>query len=44
MEDFSATGPDTVFVGVRQTATGKGSGAVVESPGYRIFRVREKTR
>ena len=41
-DDFIAVDSDTVFVAVRQIATGKGSGAVVESPGYCVFRVRDK--
>jgi ketosteroid isomerase-like protein len=41
-DDFRAIEPDRVFVSVRQIATGKGSGAVVEGPGYCVFRVRDQ--
>jgi ketosteroid isomerase-like protein len=41
-DDFRGVGPDTVLVSVRQLATGKHSGAVVEGPGYCVFRIRDR--
>ena len=41
-DDFRPVEPDMVLVSVRQIGTGKGSGAVVEGPGYCVFRVRDE--
>jgi ketosteroid isomerase-like protein len=40
-DEFREVGTDTVLASVRQLATGKHSGAVVEGPGYCVFGIRD---